>query len=130
MLSDLVTGSVAAGPPDAVTNGTSTVFGDRPVQPAHALPLAPTDGAAPVPDHGKPSLIVDPPIQGTLTPITASQSAAGKRERERERRIMPARLRRVSNLLAGSTLEDELYGTNAKLGECGKGNSRLWVQNG
>ncbi|UZJ52059.1 hypothetical protein CBS101457_001379 [Exobasidium rhododendri] len=55
---------------------------------------------------------VESPLPST---VGAVHSAAGKHQRERERRIMPARLRRVSNLLAGSTIEDELSGTNSKL---------------
>lgn len=40
---------------------------------------------------------------------------------ETKRRVMPVRLRRVSTLLAGSKLEDDLPGSSSKLGEWGDG---------
>lgn len=60
---------------------------------------------------------IDLPKSSALSSLAGVQTAEGKRQREREKRIMPARLQRVSNLLAGSTIEDELSGTNAKQGE-------------
>lgn len=48
---------------------------------------------------------------------TSVAVAGNTATRKRERRIMPARLRRVSSLLAGTSLEDELLDPQQKLGE-------------
>jgi hypothetical protein len=80
----------------------------------NSLPLPPSSTLGENAIESERMLNVEPLLPSTVGGIP---STAGKHQRERERRIMPARLRRVSNLLAGSTIEDELSGTNTKLGE-------------
>lgn len=106
----------------SVFNGVTSLFTKYPLGAASSLlssaraatsPLAAMTSTA----QSFPPLSADSPKASASSPFTGVQSAEVKRQRERERRIMPARLQRVSNLLAGSTIEDELSGANTKQGE-------------
>jgi hypothetical protein len=108
----------------SVFNGVSSLFSKNPLAFASSLAASTPAAKSFLPTAGllqstQQSTGTDSPSQSTLSPFTGGQSAeVVKRQREREKRIMPARLQRVSNLLAGSTIEDELSGANPKQGEC------------
>lgn len=104
----------------SVFNGVSSLFSKNPLAFASSLAASAPAAKSLIPTAGlsQPAASSDSQNQSTLSPFTSGQSAeVVKRQREREKRIMPARLQRVSNLLAGSTIEDELSGANAKQGE-------------
>lgn len=97
---------------------TRNMLQGPPVPPTHNLAVPSSLNSI---DRAQPMLDgIDSPKSNALSPLAGVQTAEGKRQREREKRIMPARLQRVSNLLAGSTIEDELSGANAKQGEWDK----------
>ena len=111
--------------PHSVFNGVTSLFTKNPLGAASSLLSSARGAPSPLVTMTSSSqsllpLSADSPKPSASSPFTGVQSAEVKRQRERERRIMPARLQRVSNLLAGSTIEDELSGANAKHGECVK----------
>lgn len=59
---------------------------------------------------------IDPPV--ATSGSTASNAPPPMESKKMERRVMPSRLRRAANLLAGSAMEDELNGMLEKDGKC------------